>query len=372
MALRIALASPTPSPSRETFVDAHIRGLDKVELVLSDGALPYFNGRGEPLVVPSIFDRILGLVHTVDTRQQRRDGIVRLLKKEGIDVLLAEYGSAGAELHGICRSAGVPIVPVFHGYDAYREDMLKRYGVYKELFAGASRIVAVSHAMAEQLKAVGAPEEKLVYNPCGADLGIFTCGDATKAPPHFVTIGRFVDKKAPHLTILAFERVVRSRPDARLTMIGDGELLEACVQLVRALKLTDKVDLCGRKDQAWIGEALLRSRAFVQHSLVTSANDREGTPVAVLEAMAAGLPVVSTRHGDIVEMVKHGERGLLCAEGDIEGMAENMLKLVDDAPLAGLMGRAGSTYVRTEHGVERRASELQNILQEVVDENTKR
>ncbi len=370
MSLRIAIANATPHNRCETFVAAHIAGLDKVVLVLAGGSLPETDGNGVPLAGTSKFsvalDRFRNVAFGTKHAARLRKRIVRRLKAEQVQVVLAEYGITAAEMLPCCQELGIPLVAYFLGFDAYRAKVIERYGKYRELFAGAHSIIAVSHAIREQLISLGAPADKVVYNSCGADLQRFGTCDPAKAPPHFLAVGRFVDKKAPHLTLLAFARVVRDLPEARLTMVGDGDLWETCHQLVRAHGLQESVDLCGPKSPEEIAVLLQRSRAFVQHSVITTSNDREGTPVAMLEAMGAGVPVISTQHGDITELVKHGERGLLCAERDVEGMAAHMIQLAGDPQLAGRMGVAGAAYVRAEHGLHDRIASLQGILEQAV------
>ncbi|MEO8588913.1 MAG: glycosyltransferase [Flavobacteriales bacterium] len=364
--IRIAIVVPSRPDRRETFAAAHVAGLSEVVLVLTGGVLPTHDDAGHSLLSTTRFGRLERRFRSTllgqDKKAQLRQRIARRLREAKVDVVLAEFGNTGAEMLPSCEAAGIPLVPYFLGFDAYREDQLAMYANYERLFAGARTIVSVSKSMIEHLVRIGAPRGRLVYNSCGADVDHFALARAESAPPHFLAVGRFVDKKAPHLTLLAFERAVRQRPNARLTMVGDGELWNACAQLVKALGLGEQVDLCGPRSAVQIAELLKGSRAFVQHSLVTSTNDHEGTPVAILEAMASGIPIISTRHADIPEVVADGERGLLCDEGDIDAMASNMVRLIDEPDLAGRMGRAGRAYVVAHHRVQDRIAELQRIL----------
>jgi glycosyltransferase involved in cell wall biosynthesis len=269
----------------------------------------------------------------------------------------------GAEVLGACEATGIPLVVHFHGFDAHRTDYIERYGRYRELFRYAKALVVVSRAMEAQLLALGAPRAKVIYNCYGIDVERFVPGDAATAPPHFTAVGRFADKKAPHLTLQAFRKVLDLRPEAKLTMVGQGRLWEECNRLVQESGMQHAVDLCGVKRPEEIVALLHGSRAFVQHSVVTTTNDHEGTPLAVLEAMATAVPVVATRHAGIADVVEHGERGLLCAEHDVDAMARHMVRLIDDPAEAQRMGRAGRAYVEVFHRVEVQVAALQRILQ---------
>lgn len=368
-ALRIVIASPAENAWSETFIAAHIDRLQKIDLLISGGVPPRNTSHGPPLARSTgprgFLDRLMG------KRFGGVPGLIRhrlaeRLRAERPDVVLAEYGNMGAEILPSCEAARIPLVVHFHGFDAHRNDYVARYGNYAELFRYASALVVVSRAMELRLLELGAPREKVIYNCYGIDVDRFVPGRPDQAPPHFLAIGRFAEKKAPHLTIEAFSRVVAQRPEARLTMVGQGRLWERCKQLVQERGLQNSVDLCGVKRPAEIVELFHRSRAFVQHSVVTESNDHEGTPLAVLEAMATGVPVVSTRHAGINDVVAHGERGLLCAEHDVEGMAAHMIALIDEPSRALAMGVAGRAYVEVAHRVEVQVANLQRILEHAV------
>lgn len=368
---RIAIATPARHAWSETFIAAHIERLKDVVLTLSDGSLPQ-SANGAPLLARGVAgrlrylweQRVLGQDHNAILRSRA----AAAMRRHGVQLLLAEYGPTGEALLDSARSAGVPMVVHFHGYDAHKTETVERHGHYQRLFGQAAALVVVSRSMEQQLLALGAPREKLHYHCYGVDADRFTGGEPALAPPHFLAMGRFVDKKAPLLTLLAFQRVHAQRPDARLTMAGAGELWEAARAMVKTLGLESSVDLCGVKSPAEVAALMQRSRAFVQHSVTPSSGDSEGTPLAVLEAMASGLPVVATEHAGIADVVAHGERGLLSAEYDIAAMAENLLQLVDHPDQAALLGRAGRAYVLAHHRIEDRIAALQGLLEEVVAE----
>jgi colanic acid/amylovoran biosynthesis glycosyltransferase len=110
-------------------------------------------------------------------------------------------------------------------------------------------------------------------------------------------------------------------------------------------------------------------RAFVQHSVRAADGDSEGTPVAILEAMKSGLPVVATRHAGIKDTVLEEETGFLVDEGDWEGMAEAMLKLAKDAPLAAKMGNRGNARVEAHYTMEQHIERLANAIQSAINQN---
>jgi glycosyltransferase involved in cell wall biosynthesis len=101
----------------------------------------------------------------------------------------------------------------------------------------------------------------------------------------------------------------------------------------------------------------------VQHSVTTPENgDREGKPVAVMEAMASGLPVVATRHSGIAELIDHGVTGFLVDEHDIEAMAEAMIRLAGDDALVRDLGRAASAHVRGHPLISQHVVRLEEVI----------
>jgi glycosyltransferase involved in cell wall biosynthesis len=237
----------------------------------------------------------------------------------------------------------------FHGFDVHSRAILDRYGArYRELFDQAAALIVVSRPMREALLTLGAPACKTHYCPNGVDPDRFGPGEPDQAPPTFLAVGRFVEKKAPQLTIAAFASVWHRHPEARLRMIGDGRLQGVCADLAQGLGIGEAVSFLGKQPHHAVAEEMRNSRAFVQHSLIASDGNSEGMPCSILEASASGLPVVSTRHAGIPEVVVDGETGFLVAERDVEGMAQQMGRLVTDPALAAALGQAGRRRV-TEH-----------------------
>jgi len=286
-----------------------------------------------------------------------------------MDVVLAEYGYTGVAMAPVTRRAGIPLVVHFHGWDAYHEGVLAQHrDAYAQLFRQAAAVVAVSSDMVDQLASLGADPDRLHLNPCGVDPDAFSPDGPRSDRPIFLAVGRFVEKKAPHLTILAFKQVADALPDARLLMVGDGPLLGACRILVQALDLEGRVIFRGSLPHAKVAEAMRAATCFVQHSVRTPEGDSEGNPVAVLEAAASGLPVVATRHAGIAESVVDGETGFLVAEGDVDGMAEGMRRLASDPELARRMGEAGRARVQAQYSLDGSIRGLAGILAQAVEE----
>lgn len=367
---RICIASPSLDSYSETFIKRHVQDLAFDVVTLSGPKLdrtpldwqppaPEWSVRAWRKI-----KRILGRHDPVANHLQKQ---VTFLRASKVQALLAEYGPTGVKVLDACRQVGVPLIVHFHGYDAYNEDQLViSRPSYQKLFHEAAALIAVSRDMVQRLQSLGAPADKIHHVPYFVDPAAFPMQYPAAASPVLLCVGRFVEKKAPHLTLLAFARVLRQVPDARLEMAGDGPLFGACKWLARSLGIEHAVTFHGSKSHAWVANAMGRVRAFVQHSVRAVNGDSEGTPVAVLEAQCSGVPVIATRHTGIMDVVLEGETGLLCDEGDVGSMANAMIALLEDPARAGAMGSRGRERVVSAFSREQTLGRLEAIINSVI------
>lgn len=352
----LAIVSPSPDGKPETFVQSHIDGIKANVIYYYGDLVPrYIKGEGLFSMTHSSIKSVRawrGVASRTNPIKFCLSGLslkeylfACSLLKHHIDVVLAEYGTTGAEIMRACRYAGIPLVAHFHGRDCSCYEVINSYGErYKALFAYASYIVAVSHAMEKKLISLGCPKEKLVYAPCAPDPS-FAGLEPDLKEEKFLFVGRFTEKKAPDLLVKAFAQVAAEHPTASLVMAGDGELLSATRRLVRSLHLEDRISLPGAITPSVYRSMLKHCRAYVQHSVTASDGDMEGTPVSVMEASAAGVPVIATRHAGIPDVIIDGETGLLSDEKDIEAMVGNMKLLLERPDLAEKLGSSGRRFM---------------------------
>jgi colanic acid/amylovoran biosynthesis glycosyltransferase len=363
---RLAVFVPTKDKPCETFIAAHLQGLpfDVLPRYGQDLAITDSAGRH---VLP--WGRLLGGAARRFTPRLYpwllERSMARYLRTWRVDSVLAEFGPTGSFLAPACARAGVPLFVHFHGYDAYVHEILEaEQASYRRLFDIASGVISVSRAMSEKLLTLGVPAKRLHLNPYGVDPDRFYGGDPGNAPPTLLSVGRFVEKKAPHLTMLAFSNVKQEIANARLVFVGAGPLLGPCKRLAQALGLDDAVSFLGERSPEEVGRFMREARAFVQHSLVAENGDSEGTPVAVIEAQMTGLPVIATRHAGIPDVVIDGETGLLVEEGDALSMAARMRRVLLDSELAAKLGRSARLRAETKFTLDRHLSQLAGMIEE--------
>ena len=368
--MNICITRSRKDPYSETFIRNQIKGLSERAHVFSihTGRLPERNEEDE-LLSPLLFWYLHKALKMFIGRNNyfSNYGIKKFLRQHHMDLVLSNYGLSAAHMLPVCRSMQLPLVAHFHGHDASRYKILKKYAAqYAKLFNYASAIICVSVEMKKRLIDLGASEEKIYNIPYGVDLKKFQPSTSKNPTPVFLSVGRFTQKKAPQLTLLAFEKVWKKRPDARLIMIGNGsKLFDECQDLVVRLNLNQAVKFTGALPPDEVISYMQQAHIFLQHSLTPSSGDMEGTPNSILEASACGLAVVSTLHGGIKEAVVHGETGFLVEEKDVEGMAGYMLELFDHSELVTKMGKAGRKHIEENYDLDKQTEKLFRVLQSV-------
>ena len=351
MMKQFAILTTNRNQYSETFIQSHIQLISNV-VVYADGYFP----------TSISLDR----GGTWDTLSQDKDpetALVESWRKHSVKAVLAEYGPAGVEVMYACAKANIPLIVHFHGFDAYRDDVLSHYGEqYKELFRLASKIVVVSEDMKSQLISLGCPIDKLELLTYGVDTEFFKQSDSSVERKDFIAVGRFVAKKSPESTIRAFSKVVEKHPNARLTFIGDGELKDAAVTCSKELKLQDNIDFRGVLTPSQVALELGKHAIFVQHSTRTNQNDSEGTPLSILEAASTGLAIVSTYHAGIPDVIENEQSGYLVHEGDIDSMGARMIELLEDENKRSEFGKKAQQTVQEKYNQSNYIAALQRLL----------
>ncbi len=282
--------------------------------------------------------------------------IRRFLKRHQVEVVLGEYLDFSLPWLRIARDLGIPFFAHAHGDDYLirpaQDGWRERYLAYR----GAAGIVANSRNCRQVLASLGLDPAKVHVAPCGVDVP----PEPPDHPPgeqiRCVAVGRMAHQKAPVLLLDSFRRAAEVCPNLRLDFIGDGPLLPAAEEYVRAFRLDDKVALHGLQLNDSVLTRLRQADLLIQHSLW------EGLGISILEAMAQALPVVATGCVGIVETMIDGVTGYLTEPGDSAAMADRIVTLARDPELRRRMGLAGFARVRDHFTWERERADLLRIL----------
>jgi glycosyltransferase involved in cell wall biosynthesis len=375
--LNIAVANINKDKYTETFVSGLVSRLHHNVYYLHGAELPTFDNEGRYFLTRRSSIHAMAQLLEVLLRNENvflRSSIRSYLQAKDVRLILAEFGPVGIQMQSIAQELGLPLIVHFHGYDVFNRHTLELCSSrYPGLFKEAACLIGVSQVMLERLESLGAPREKLVHLPAFVNLDHFPYMDHSQLDPRFLAVGRFAEMKSPHLTLLAFHGVSKVIPEATLTMLGKGgggELFEACVILARALGLESRVEFRGAVSHEEVAREMRRARIFVQHSVTTpEGGDMEGKPVAIMEAMANGLPVIATRHSGISELIEDGVTGVLVPEFDIAAMAAAMIQLAHDDGLVREMGYNASRFIHHDPLICRNLEMMESIIARVIAEN---
>ena len=203
-------------------------------------------------------------------------------------------------------------------------------------FSGIKKIICVSKEIAGNLKSIGVPENKITVISSGIYLNEFNKKDggidATKnqySKPIIISVGVLRINKGFDYLIGAFKKVLEKFNSTTFFIIGDGS---EKTNLMKQAQEIGQIKFLGRQDHDKVIEYLKAADIFALASVSTE-GDREGTPISIMEAMAAGLPIVATKVGGNPYLIKEGENGLLVEEKNSELLAKAMIKLIGDENL---------------------------------------
>ena len=232
--------------------------------------------------------------------------------------------------------------------------------------AAATTVVTCCRENADYVRATvpesRRPPVRVVHH--GVELDRFrpTPRDRKVVVPGLVSVGRLVEKKGYVDLLHALARLNRAGWAFRCDIYGDGPLWHDLITLVQELGLGDRVRLRGARSNDRVRAALDHADLFVLTPRVAGDGDRDGIPNVLVEAMACGLPVVTTSAGGTSELVQHGENGLLCRPGDVAEIAGAVERLLDDPRLRGRLGSAARATVEAGYDVDAAATALEQVL----------
>jgi len=350
----------------ETFIKAHIDNLNSV--VFRREELPYlfYGDDHEGSGFMSNAKRWLKQ-HVVNPKRVAK--AAKKVQREGVQVLMGEYGFMGARGIALAKKAKLPIVAHFHGADAFRDRVLNRYlKDYQHFFAEPNAYaIAVSKEMYNQLLRFGAAKERTFLNPNGAQDKF----DGKPKPLNersidFLYVGRHSEKKAPYLAIMAFKEITQRYPKARMYMVGSGVLYEMSYRMVHAWKLGGNFHLKESVPHEEVSRLMKDTKAFILPSLTTFDNNKEGLPIVILEAMLSGSCCISTYHAGIPDVIEDQKTGFLSEEGDLEGLIAHMEHVLKQPEQAGQIAQNARAKAKENYTLEHHIAGLNQCLAKAI------
>ncbi len=379
----LAIITPHLGALSESFIKRHAEGILPGETAVVAGTVdgPYL-GHWSVENPQLILDRIPARAIPNGLRQhfrwavQRRLGLEtpdsvpdvltvvgRFLREHHVRTIMSEYLDHSLPWLPVSHDLNIPFFVHAHGYDVslrLRDPVWQqKYKVLNE----AAGVIVVSEASRARLLGLGLNPERVHVVPCGVDVPEQPRRRTPGRVVRCVAVGRMVGKKAPILLLDAFRRAAETCATLSLDYVGTGELLVSARHFVSALGMEDRVTLHGGLPHEQVIRLMEKADVFVQHSVTDPiSGDEEGLPVSILEAMAQGLPVVSTAHAGIPEAVVDGSTGFLVSEGDSTAMASRIAELAGDQRLREQFGEAGWHRARKSFSWQVERKRLLEIL----------
>lgn len=280
-----------------------------------------------------------------------------LIRKEKYEVIHAHFGTNAVAILPVAKALNIPLIPTFHGIDA-SPAMLKNIQYSKhlpELFEYARKIVIVSPHMIDTLD-LETYIDKVELIACGVDFNLFTRnGQRPSTSDGIIRIlhsGRLVEKKGVPDLIRVFTSLCQKYDNIRLVIIGGGAETSICEQLIETSGLQAKIFLLGTMPHADVIKYMNDSDIFVLNAKTSKHGDMEGTPVSIQEAMSMELPVISTYHAGIPQVIVDQECGLLVEENDSRGLSAALETLINNETLRFSLGQRARERIISNFSID--------------------
>ena len=287
--------------------------------------------------------------------------VARRAEAMGVSHLHAHWATHPALAAWTVRAlTGIPYSFTAHAHDLYVDRAMLR-----EKVADAAFVVTISELNRRLIEETCGEDArgKVHVVRCGVDLREFAPGPR-RAPalPTFACVASLRPYKG-HRVLVEAAALLRERGvPLRVVLVGDGELRRDLEARIARAKLEHVVELRGALPHEQIPAVLAGATAMVLPSVTERDGQMEGIPVALMEAMAAGVPVVSTRLSGIPELVADGESGLLVPEGDPGALAAAMERIARDPPLAARLAEGARRAVAERFDRARNVARLDELL----------
>lgn len=271
------------------------------------------------------------------------------------DVIHAHWGTYPSTVAwALGRVLDRPFGMTCHAHDIFANDHLLR-----EKIESAAVPVTISQFNVDYLSRHATPRARDMHVVhCGVELSGIPFRRDGRAEDLLVTVGRLDPIKGFDVLVDAVAELRREGRRVRCRIVGEGPLERELREQIRRRRVEDAVDLVGALPHDEVRAALHGATVFALPSVVTASGDRDGIPVSLMEAMAAGAPVVSTRVSGIPELVDDGREGLLVAERDSSALARAIARLLDDSALRDRIAREARKKVEREFDAAREARKL--------------
>lgn len=279
------------------------------------------------------------------------------------DIFVSHFASKGAMLANyLNKNFSIPYIFTTHAFDLYISPEPSKI---KDLIKNAEKCITISkynkHHMLKNFGGDFRDKIAVLYNAVDID-SIKHVKRKDSGKCKFITVGRMVEKKGIISTIKGFAKAYEKNKNIFYTIIGDGPQKSEIKRTIKSLGINHRVDIIGALPRDMVKRVIVEHDAFILTSETATNGDKEGMPVAIMEAMACGLPVISTKHTGIPELVIDGKTGFLVKEKDQEAISEKIVLLATQKGLRSLLGKNSKERITNDFNLSKRNLKIERII----------
>ncbi|AJY73973.1 glycosyltransferase [Paenibacillus beijingensis] len=294
-------------------------------------------------------------------------------RRGNYDIVYCHFGNIG-NIGAIIKDAGFmpgKLVTTFHGYDISALVKEKGRDVFQLLFEKGDLFLPISNNWKSELVKLGCSEQKISVHRMGIDTDKFALklrslsnGETVR----LVTIARLVEKKGVEYGIRAVAKVLQKHPNLKLEylIVGNGPLRSRLEEVISQTGMEQHIKLLGWREQQEVIAILEGAHIFLAPSITASNGDQEGIPVVLMESLSMGIPVISTLHSGIPELIQDTVSGYLVPEKEVESLVEKINLLTNHHQEWSTMGIKGRQYVEENYNIRTLNDNLIGLFQRIV------
>lgn len=293
----------------------------------------------------------------------------------------AHFAEDGFVALSIARKLGLPLITSFHGSDLTLKDAWRGktsgklgqlYSLRRHILAKYGTAFIVPSRFLQKLAIQqGFPEKKLHLIRHGIDLSIYDPSKSTPEYGHILFVGRLINLKGLDYLIRALAPLIKTFPQIKLTVVGDGPARADWESLARKM-LGDKAKFLGARSPAEIKRLLQRAYIFSMPSYTADSGQTETFGMVYIEAQAMGVPVVAFRTGGVPEVVDHERSGFLAEEKNYLKLSKYITILLSNSVLHSKMRIYAREYVEKNYKISNSVAQLENVYTKILNEWTTR
>jgi len=296
------------------------------------------------------------------------------IREHNINIIYAQYGPNAIKVYPLKKYLGIPIVAIIHGYDGsallqnsyYKKDVQVAAGFF-------NHVIFVSDQLLKNFKEGQINVKKASVLPCGVDLKVFQKSGKTMENKRIIILhlGRLVSKKGVPDLLDAVIPLLAKFHQVVFRIAGSGPDADILIKKIKKIDkiIRKRVELVGEIDHKKANKLFNGADIFVLNSRIAPDGDTEGIPVALLEAMAMELGIVTTNHANIPDLIQNGHNGMLIQERNTEELTSAIETLILDPEKRRKLGKNARQSILRNYDINVLNKKLHSILSDEISEN---